>query len=291
MEWVETTGRTVEEAKELALDQLGVHGDDAEFEVLEEPRAGLFGRVRGEARVRARVAPMQPRAKAERGSRRPKGTAAPKAEAPVAPVATEAESPVEAAPPDVAPKPPRAPRAPRDPAAPAREARPPREPRPPREAREGDEIADPEVEAARAVEFLDGLAVAFGAKGTASTTRSAEGDIDARLDGEDLGSLIGPRGQTIQAVQELTRLVAQRSGRSGRLFVDVGGYRERRKEALIRFTQQVSASVTESGQRRMLEPMGAPDRKIVHDAVQDIDGVASRSEGEDPYRCVVIEPA
>ena len=64
MEWVETTGKTVEEAKEKALDQLGVHMEDAEFDILEEPKAGLFGRVRGEARVRARVKPAQVHASA-----------------------------------------------------------------------------------------------------------------------------------------------------------------------------------------------------------------------------------
>lgn len=73
MEWVETTGRTVDEAKSVALDQLGVAEDEAEFEVLEEPKAGLFGRMRGEARVRGRVRPVQPRQKAERRDRRPKG--------------------------------------------------------------------------------------------------------------------------------------------------------------------------------------------------------------------------
>src|SRR2546430_7768515 len=66
MEWVEVTGRTLEEAKEAALDQLGVDEQDAEFEVLEEPRAGLFGRLRSEARVRARVLPTAPRPKVER---------------------------------------------------------------------------------------------------------------------------------------------------------------------------------------------------------------------------------
>lgn len=275
MEWVETTGRTIEEAKELALDQLGVHEDDAEFEILDEPRAGLFGRVRGEARVRARVAPTRPRAKAERGTRRPKAA---KVTAEEQETAKIAEPAVEAAP-----------------ARPPREARPPRATtvaetrRPPRE--DNGETPDPEVEALRAVEFLNGLAEAFGSPARATSTRNDVGDIDARLDGEDLGSLIGPRGATIQAVQEMTRLVAQRSGRSGRLFVDVAGYRERRKEALVRFTIQVAGTVAESGERRLLEPMSAPDRKIVHDAVQEIDGVSSRSEGEDPYRCVVIEPA
>ena len=66
MEWVVTTGKTLDEAKDLALDQLGVDEADAEFEVLEEPKPGLFGRMRGEARVRARVRPTQARPKVER---------------------------------------------------------------------------------------------------------------------------------------------------------------------------------------------------------------------------------
>ena len=73
MEWVEVTARTVEEAKGLALDQLGVDTDDAEFEVVEEPRPGLFGRTRGQARVRARIRPTSPRPKVERRDRRPTG--------------------------------------------------------------------------------------------------------------------------------------------------------------------------------------------------------------------------
>ena len=70
MEWVETTGRTVEEAKDSALDQLGVDEEDAEFEILEQPKLGLFGRLRAEARVRARVRPTTPRPKEDRGRRR-----------------------------------------------------------------------------------------------------------------------------------------------------------------------------------------------------------------------------
>jgi hypothetical protein len=70
MEWVETTGRTLDEAKEMALDQLGVAAEDAEFDVVEEPRSGLFGRVRQEARVRARVRPTSPRPKADRRDRK-----------------------------------------------------------------------------------------------------------------------------------------------------------------------------------------------------------------------------
>src|SRR6478735_5903194 len=78
VEWVETTARSVEEAKDAALDQLGIDEQEAEFEIVEEPRAGLFGRVRGEARVRARVAPKQPRPRQER-QRRSRGESKSKA--------------------------------------------------------------------------------------------------------------------------------------------------------------------------------------------------------------------
>ena len=76
MEWVEVTGKTVEEAIALALEQLGVSEDDAEVEVMEEAKAGLFGRVRGEARVRARVRPTSPRPKNDERTARPRGRAA-----------------------------------------------------------------------------------------------------------------------------------------------------------------------------------------------------------------------
>ena len=148
------------------------------------------------------------------------------------------------------------------------------------------------AEAQRAEQFLLGLAEAFGVSATAASSVNADHDVDVQLIGEDLGALIGPRGTTLAAIQDITRVASQRGGRrDGRLFIDIGGYRQHRKDALIRFTTQVAGQVVEAGQRRILEPMSAPDRKIVHDTVQSIDGVSSRSEGEDPRRCVVIEPA
>lgn len=80
MEWVETTGKSVDEAKSIALDRLGVADEDAEFEILEEPKPGLFGRVRGEARVRARVKPKSPRAKNDRRDRGRRREGAPREE-------------------------------------------------------------------------------------------------------------------------------------------------------------------------------------------------------------------
>ena len=119
------------------------------------------------------------------------------------------------------------------------------------------------------------------------TTRPRSGST-----GGDLGLLIGPRGQTLLAVQDLTRLAAQKRGadRRGRLRIDIAGYRERRREALARFTEQVADEVRSSGTARALEPMSSMDRKIVHDAANELDGVETISEGEEPFRRVVIRP-
>ena len=146
-------------------------------------------------------------------------------------------------------------------------------------------------EKARAEAFLSGLAQAWGTQSTTEVVETADGDVEVRLQGDGLGHLIGPRGQTLQAVQELTRLVAQPGGteRHVRLHVDIGGYREKRREALVRFTTQLAEQVLASGTRKVLEPMAAPDRKVVHDTASSIDGVVSRSEGEDERRHVIIE--
>jgi spoIIIJ-associated protein len=98
---------------------------------------------------------------------------------------------------------------------------------------------------------------------------------------------------TLQAVQELTRVAAQRrlGDHDTRLRVDVAGYRERRRVALGAFAEQVAAQVVAEGVAKRLEPMSSADRKIVHDALAEFDGVATRSEGDDPRRCVVIAPA
>ena len=288
MLWVETTGRTVEEAKELALDQLGVDEVDAEFEVLEEPKLGLFGRMRSEARVRARVKPQAPPPKVERRDRARRGRG-PKSEGSDA--TEKAEKP-----------------APRDrearnggnrrPATKQREARAPRrsegddvDERAPRErAVLTQEQKDDQVAAVRS--FLDGLLDAFGADAEVTVGISEDDAIEAAITGEDVGLLLGPRGATLEALQELARrALQQHSEDSMRLRVDVGGYRERRREALAKFATKVAAQVVETGEPASLEPMNAADRKVVHDTVNDLDGVSTSSEGEEPRRRVVISPA
>jgi spoIIIJ-associated protein len=381
MEWVETTGRTVEEAQEAALDQLGVDAQDAEFEIVEEPRFGLFGRLRSEARVRARVRPTKPRPKEERRDRRGRRRVA-GAGAEGAPAMTDDDSDV--------PTSPRAPgRRPKEsepsatgdersrsrPAgtttAPARSAgssngdargsdddasgsdddrdgerRPPgnrgvnagggRKRRPtarsepdrdPRGAGEDEEAApigrraprprsgrsndggrrppdDPTTSPGGGMEvsldeqgmvardFLDGLAELMSLDADIVISQPEEETVELNLQGDDLGLLIGPKGTTLLALQDLTRTVVQRktSAGNGRILVDVSGYRRKRKDALARFSRQVAEEVQASGTRRVLEPMSAADRKIVHDTVNDIEGVITVSEGEDPRRRVVILP-
>ena len=150
---------------------------------------------------------------------------------------------------------------------------------------------DLETHAANIRSFLEGLVDAFALEGAVVVETIDDDTIEARVDGDDLGLLIGPKGLTLQAVQELARAVLQKEGPGGpRLRVDVGGYRERRREALSRFTHTVAEQVLASGSATSLEPMGAADRKVVHDTVNDIDGVHTISEGEEPRRRVVIQP-
>jgi spoIIIJ-associated protein len=271
MEWVETTGKTIEEAKDAALDELGVDDADAEFEVVEEPTTGLFGRQRGEARVRARVRPTTPRPKADRRDRRRRGEAKAKDDvaATVADTGSGDDEPSER---------------------PARPERPPRKDRPARPERPvGEPATDEEVALVRS--FLEGLVGAFGVTATVTFTTGEDEAIEAHVNGDELGLLIGPKAQTLGAIQELARAVLQREGPGGpRLRVDVGGYRERRKAALERFTRGVADQVLASGTPTSMEPMVPADRKVVHDTVNLIDGVRTTSEGEDPRRRVVILP-
>ena len=142
--------------------------------------------------------------------------------------------------------------------------------------------------------FLIGLVDAFGVEATVETDSIDEDTSEVRIEGNDLGLLVGPKGNTLTAIQELSRTVVHRrvpGTAAGRVRLDVAGYRKRRREALERFTQSVADEVKSSGVQKALEPMNAADRKVVHDTVNEIDGVSTISEGEDPRRRVVIVPA
>jgi spoIIIJ-associated protein len=162
---------------------------------------------------------------------------------------------------------------------------------------EGSEMTEDDVtveqQADLMEEFLSGLLGAFGVEGSIERTVVDEETIEVQIAGGDLGLLIGPKGQTLLAVQDLARTFVQRKATGlhhGRVRIDVGGYRQRRREALQRFARQVATEVSASGMQKALEPMAAGDRKVVHDEVNLIEGVRTISEGEDPRRRVVIIP-
>jgi spoIIIJ-associated protein len=286
MEWVETTAKTIEDAKNAALDQLGVAADEAEFEVLDEPRPGLFGRTRGEGRVRARIKPAQVRPKQERRRRSSKD----KAKTPSADESTNNETPVDGpSEVDTAPTKEASTRAPKR-----------RNDRNRNTSQEktmtnderGPSPVSPQEVGDAAVVFMDGLASAFGAESECELDIDGI-EIDLRVNGSDLGLLVGPGGRTLNAIQDLVRVSAQRrlGDHETRLRIDVAGYRARRSEALQKFAADVASSVRESGSPRALEPMTSADRKVIHDALNEEDGVSSRSEGDDPSRRIVVEPA
>ncbi|MHB8927323.1 MAG: RNA-binding cell elongation regulator Jag/EloR [Bacillota bacterium] len=121
-------------------------------------------------------------------------------------------------------------------------------------------------------------------------TEEREGATVFNLEGPDLGILIGRRGQTVDALQYLVNLAANRigEGEKARIIIDVEGYRRRREETLQRLAERLAERVRRSGQSVVLEPMSAQERRVIHLALQDNQYVGTQSEGEEPQRHVVI---
>lgn len=145
-----------------------------------------------------------------------------------------------------------------------------------------------------AKKFVSGLIEAFDIPCSVEVRELEENTLEVVVTGENLGLLVGPRGATLTAVQDLSRTALQHAlngARGARLRVDIAGYWEKRRAALERFAKEVSAQVLETGTSVALEPMDAADRKVVHDTVNEIEGVQTVSDGEDSRRHVVIKPA
>jgi spoIIIJ-associated protein len=329
VEWVVTSARTIEEATEMALDRLGVDEQDAEIEVVQDAQKGLFGRLRAEAQVRARVRPTSPRPKVDRRDRRrgdrrgregDRGRARKSAGGGRERIAagvgtsgggssTDAERPGPgAAGDDDTSSGTAGSRRPVSGGGAAGGNRRRRRNRPSSSAEgaavsdntqsSGDsrtETMDLEAQQAAVEGFLTDLLAAFGRPDATIAVAVGEDEaLEASVDGSELGLLVGPKGVTLAAIQELVRSMVQRQfvGQPhARVRVDVAGYRARRKEALARFATSIAESVKESGVAKALDPMGSADRKVVHDTVNEIEGVVTVSEGEDAARRVVIRPA
>ena len=321
MEWVETTGTTVEVALDAALDELGVDEDEVEFVVLQEAKSGLFGRIGASpARIRARVKPISREKPGERnrgrsgkpgrrnggrsgsgsGSRGGSGGGGKPAAKAARPADADEETPE---PKDTAVG--------SDNGAPANAETPARSGNRRRRSRgrgtsgsgqrlqEESDVSTTTTEevpigeqADVADEFMRGLITAFGVPAEVSV-RIEEDVVLVDVEGDDLGLLVGPKGTTLRSIEDLVRTVVQRrtDGHGARIHVDVGGYQAKRRSALERFATDLAGRVIESGHELALEPMPPADRKVVHDTIAEIDGVVTISEGEEPRRRVVLRPA
>jgi len=148
-----------------------------------------------------------------------------------------------------------------------------------------------EADTERAGDFLEGLLDALDVDGDITTwVDEVGGHID--LEGSELDVLVGSNGETLDALQELTRLaVLRQSKRRARLLLDINGFRARQREQLVSIVKATAEQVIRTREDHEFQPMTPAERKIVHDAVAAIDGARTESLGEDPHRRVVIRPA
>ncbi|MYA85338.1 MAG: KH domain-containing protein [Acidimicrobiaceae bacterium] len=297
MEWLEVRAATVEGAKEQALVHLGVDESDAEFEVLSEARMGLFGRIKQEARVRARVLPTPVRPKDGRsrghnsrrsGSSRRSESSRTSGEATPEPVARSRRKDSSGSEPQQSAS---ADNGARD--KPQEEGQKARDTKEDAKAMTIDQNRGPSLleQADLAEAFVRGITESLGIVVTFKRHDLENGIMRIEANGDGIGILIGRRGGTAQAIDELVRTVLQRSGgttREGKIRMDMGGVRARRASALAEFTRKVAEESIETRSEIALEPMNRMDRKIVHDVVSKLSNVESRSEGEDPHRRVII---
>lgn len=295
MAFVEKTGKSVDEAVAAALAELNVTADQAVVEVLEEAKKGFLGFGRKDARVRVSVKPAE--AEAEKPAE-----AAPAAEKTVSEAAADAvaagalakkadavKADAAVAAEDFKKKAADAKDDAVDDAIAALNAlkseRRERQNREPRKYNVSDEAV------AAAKEFLQKIFNAMHIEvAMEKFINKNDGSVTLRLHGDDMGILIGKHGQTLDSLQYLTNLVANKnSNERVRVIIDVEDYRDRRIETLNRLAARLADKVKRTGERVALEPMNPHERKIIHMALQGDRRVTTLSEGDEPYRHVVIE--
>ena len=290
------TGKTIDLAIESALAQLGLDRDSVSVQVLQQAKGGFLGLGAQPAKVQVTYeapdeVPAAPKVALSSASRKPKPAAqkapeapepAPKPEMPKAP-----EAPKQAVPkPAEAPKAPEAPkqRPPKAPKQPKPEA--PKAPAAPKEyapAPEGSVEEKIERFIKGLLEHMDSNAVPHCWKESGSTYR-----VD--LVGEDLGYLIGRRGDTLDAIQHLCNYAVNRDVEGHiRVNVDAEAYRQKREESLRRYARKKAQQVLKARRRTTLEPMNAYERHVIHAALQDMENITTHSTGTEPNRRVVIE--
>lgn len=262
-------GSTIAEAKEKAIAELNASEEaDIQFEVIATPKKktlGLFGGRKAEVRVFVELPDEKPKAQkkaAPKAQKKENKPAAQKTEAPK-PQSKPAESAAQPKKYDI-----------HDGYG---------------EAKDASQIPA-DSKAGRAVAYLNTILVGLGCTELVIKVAEKENAALIELDGEGLGAVIGHRGETLDSIQYLTGLAANNGGGYYKVAINIGNYREKREEALKSLAKRVSAQVLKTGKSRSLEPMNPYERRIIHTAVQGIDGVVSNSFGEGAARRVVIAP-
>ena len=255
MRTVRITAKTIEAAVAEGLEKLGISREEAVVHVVEQPSSGLFGLIHKKMAVVDISAPDEE---------------------------VEEDTVEEASPAEEAP-------AAEIPAEEAKEEAPAEE----KKAEREEPTFDPEEQKKVAEEAKTFLAGVFAGMHLAVTMecRMTEERIMINLVGDGLGILIGKHGQTLDALQYLTNLAAGKSFRHHYfILLDVENYRERRQDTLEALARRLAGKVKRTGEEIRLEPMAAGERRIIHLALQDDHAVSTDSEGEAPYRYVVIRP-
>lgn len=291
IKFIDVTGKTEDEAIQSALAQLKIDRDDVSVEILERAKAGFLGI--GSAPARVRVSYDDGKAEEVKPAEKP---AAPKPEKKVEPASAPKAVPMYA--PEVLQK--KEPRAAKEERSgrPAREERRERAPRAERAERPapqpkpivdlGEECHDEKSEQIRA--FLKGLLEHMDSAAEVKVYESEKGRYKVFLEGEKLGALIGRRGETLDAIQQLTNYSINRGSEKNRarVQVDAENYREKREQSLERLAEKVAGKVTKYRRNVTLEPMNAYERHVIHTALQDTPSVTTFSIGTEPNRRVVV---
>ena len=299
MEWIETTGTSIDEAKDLALDRLGVAEDELEIQVLTEPSSAMFGLKKTEARLRARVRPISPQIKTERNSKNNRDKNRKRSNQGRKNTNNKTNS--EKSQKNNNQKNSKKTSEQLDDAKnssknkdnrPEKATKAKNNPRTRKDEMETEKM-DLSTQAEITESFLAGLLEKMGLESRVTSTIEDE-RLTVEAHGLNLGLAIGHQGQTVRAITELSRTIIQRKSRgsaSGSMTVDIGGYRALRQSNLEKFAKAQAEAVLSDGISRALDPMGAADRRIAHNAVSDIEGVETISEGSNMDRRVVIQLA
>ena len=299
MEWIETTGTSIDEAKDLALDRLGVAEDELEIQVLTEPSSAMFGLKKTEARLRARVRPISPQIKTERNSKNNRDKNRKRSNQGRKNTNNKTNS--EKSQKNSNQKNSKKTSEQLDDAKNSSKNKDNRSekatkvknnPRTRKDEMETEKM-DLSTQAEITESFLAGLLEKMGLESRVTSTIEDE-RLTVEAHGLNLGLAIGHQGQTVRAITELSRTIIQRKSRgsaSGSMTVDIGGYRALRQSNLEKFAKAQAEAVLSDGISRALDPMGAADRRVAHNAVSDIEGVETISEGSNMDRRVVIQLA